>query len=107
MGILREPKSWRRDVPHKARRSPDHLTAEEGAHVRRALLFLRVRHGGMPKLAVMLGIGKSVVERACLGLTKPSAGVALRAARLAGEPVERLLRGEWPSESACPHCGRT
>jgi hypothetical protein len=106
MAVLVAPKTWRREPKSPARLSPDRLSPEESANVRRALLFLRTRHGGGPKLAGALGVGLDALHRAYWPKGKPGAGLALRAARLAGEPVESLLRGEWPKPEACPHCGR-
>jgi hypothetical protein len=34
-----------------------------------------------------------------------STGLALRASRVAGVPLERLLDRSWLPPGACPHCG--
>jgi len=106
MAILTKRETWRKDVVLHVRRSPDALSPEESANVRRALAFLRTRAGSTAKLAAQLGIAPHVVGRALWKGGKPGAGLALRAARLAGVDVEVVLRGEWPKEGTCPHCGR-
>jgi hypothetical protein len=105
MAILVETKAWRRELKAHVRVNPDALSLDEGAAVRRALLFLRVRHGGAAKLAKVIGVGVKMVEKACAKGGRPSAGLALRAARLAGISVEAILTAEWPG-NRCPHCGR-
>ncbi len=106
MAVLTEPRRWRRERVARARRSPDILSPEESAAVRRALVFLRTKLGGGPKLAEALGVGEDTLSRACWGKTRPGAGLALRTGKLAGVPVEAVLGGAWPPEGACPHCGR-
>jgi len=104
MAILRETKTWRRERPDVARRSCD-ITSEEQANARKALRFLAQRMGGWGKLAEAMGTNKATVYAAAKRRAV-SAGMAIRAARVAWEPVERLLGGRWPVEGACPHCGR-
>lgn len=105
MGILATTKTWRKPNIARARLASDRLSPEEAANVRRALLFLRTRHGGGPKLAEAMGVGLFALQRAYWPKGKPGAGLALRAAKLAGVPVEAILSGAWPG-GACPHCGR-
>lgn len=105
MGVLREVKTWRRDRPAKlARRSCD-ITRAEQENVRRALRFLAERFGDWRKLADAMGTSKATVYAASKGRAV-SAGMAIRAARVAWEPVESLLTGAWPKPDTCPHCGR-
>lgn len=106
MTILATKKSWRKSGEPRGDLAPD-LTTEEYAAVRRALVFLRARHGDMPKLAAALRVRPSLLARAFGKAGKPSAGLALRVARLAGTSVESVLGGTWPPEGACPHCGRS
>ncbi len=106
MTILTTTKSWRKSNLARARLASDRLSPEEAANVRRALLFLRTRHGGGPKLAEALGVGLFALQRAYWPKGTPGAGLAIRAAKLARAPVEALLSGEWPKEGACPYGGR-
>src|SRR5262249_24101805 len=103
-GVLREKKVYIR--PSTKRPRVDALTPEEQANTKKALRFLRSRHGGAPKLAKALGVLQSLIEKAVRTRKPPSLGLAFRAARLAGVPLEELLAGRWPPEGACPHCGR-
>jgi|SRR5579863_4072460 len=106
MGVLREPKTWRRERPKTGTRRSSDLTPEEQANVRRALVFLKTRLGSWPAVAKAMGAEKSTVWRSA-HKRNVSAGLALRAARVAGEPLERLLTGSWPAPGVCPHCGRS
>jgi hypothetical protein len=104
--VLTEPKRWARPRdPAKTRRSSD-LAPEEYANVKVALHVLRVRLGSVAKLAEALSAKAKTVTEALSVRGKPSAGLALRAARLAGVPLEDLLSGAWPLAGSCPHCGR-
>jgi hypothetical protein len=62
--------------------------------------------GGTKKLAEALSANLATVEEALSKRGKPSAGLALRAARLAKVALEAVLDGTWPVDGACPHCGR-
>lgn len=104
MTILTAPKTWRRS-PSPAKRAPE-LTPEEQAAVRRALVFLRAREGGMAQLAAALGVGSYVLGRALWKNGKPGVLLALRTAKAAGVSAEAVLTGAWPANGACPHCGR-
>jgi len=87
----------------ETRRSSD-LTLDEQEHVRAAVRFLRVRLGGLAKLAAAMGSNIGTVTAI---LRRPvSAGLALRVARAAKVPLEDVLTGRWPPDGMCPHCGR-
>jgi hypothetical protein len=104
--ILTEPKRWSRPRDQsKTRRSSD-LTPEEQGHAKAALRVLRVRYGTARKLAEALAANFATVTTALSVAGKPSAGLALRAARVAGVPLEDVLSGAWPKPGSCPHCGR-
>jgi transcriptional regulator with XRE-family HTH domain len=102
MPVLREAKTWSRP---KARWGPD-LSPEEVAHVKAALAFLRIRHGSLRALAGAMGVKVATVSYAACKKGGVSAGLALRAARAAGVPVEEMLAGRYPPPGVCPHCGR-
>jgi len=102
MAVLRERQAWR------AERRPwgPELTQDEVAHVKAALDFLRRRDGTFRALAEAMGLKKATIQYAAGKGKRASAGVALRAARAAGVPVEDILSGVWPKPETCPHCGR-
>ena len=105
VAILTTTKTWRA-APLARTRAPD-LTDEERAYVRRALAFLAVQAGGLGALAHVVGLSPIALRRFS-GATgrRPTAGLAVRLARAAKQPVDSILGGEWPPEGACPHCGR-
>ena len=97
---------WKRKprvIPYK---EVNQLTPEEQECVRIAVKVLRLRYGGTPKLARAMGVGTSAIYAPLEARGRPSAGLALRAARLAGVSVEAILSGDWPPDGACPLCGR-
>jgi hypothetical protein len=102
MPVLRERIGWSR--PRRPR-GPD-LTPDEATHVKAALAFLAARYKTWPALAVAMGLKLATVRYAACKGKGVSAGVALRAARAAGVPLEELLAGTWPPTGACPVCGR-
>jgi hypothetical protein len=106
--ILRSRVAWAKPRdPTATRRSYD-LTPEERTNASAAIRFLAKRHGTVGKLTLAMGAKRRTVlaamsRRRCA----VSAGLALRAARVAGVPLEDVLAGRWPVAGACPHCGRT
>jgi hypothetical protein len=66
-----------------------------------------MRLGSYAKLAEALGAKPATVNDSMHRSGKPSVALALRAARLAGVPLEDVLSGAWPKEGSCPMCGRT
>ena|ERR1700733_3272533 len=105
MGILREAKVWRRERPANLTRRSSDLTPDEQANVRKALRFLAVRLGSWPALGKAMRSNASTLWS--VAHKQPvSAGIALRAARVAEVAVEEVLGGRWPVEGMCPRCGR-
>ncbi len=105
MPILTERKVWRCSRPPY--RDPLALPVEEQAHVRRALRVLKLRYRGWPKLARALGVPLKSLERTLTGKDRPvSAGLAIKVARVAGVPVDEVLKGLFPRPGECPMCGR-
>lgn len=82
------------------------LTQEEQEHVRMALRYLRVQHGGLRPLAKVLHADIKVLRAAINGDRQVTASLTFRAARLAGVAIEDLLDGTYPPEGVCPHCGQ-
>jgi len=106
MAILRERTVWKAPRPaNETRRSTD-LTPEEQSNARAAIRFLAKRHGTLAKLAAAMRTKHGTLQSAVKEREVISAGIALRAARVAGVPLEDVLSGVWPPVGACPHCGR-
>jgi hypothetical protein len=74
------------------------LTTKEQANVRAALAFLKARYGVKP-LAKVLRVDRTTLN------APASPTTAFRVARLAGVPVDDVLRGSYPPPDVCPHCG--
>ena len=106
MAVLARPKVWKQTRPAGETRRTSDLTPEEQANVRRALVFLRTRLGGWTRLAAAMRTNETTTRQAGTRGRSVSAGLAIRAARVAGVPVDELLAGRWPKEGTCPHCGR-
>jgi hypothetical protein len=105
--VLTAPVSWKKPRPANLTRRSSDLTPEEQANAKRALRVLRVRLGGTKELAEALSANLATLGEALSKRGKPSAGLALRGARLAGAPMEDVLSGRWPVAGSCPHCGRS
>ncbi len=106
MAILRERVKWSAPrAANETRRASD-LTPEEQGNVKRALAVLRQRLGGNEALAKALAAKTDTIRSYGKARGRPSAGIAIRAARLAGASVDDVLAGRWPVDGACPHCGR-
>jgi CI repressor-like protein len=73
---------------------------------RNALRFLRARMGGEANLASALKVSRKTLDTVCAKGGRPSAGLVIRAARVAGASVEELLSGHFPAPGVCPYCGR-
>jgi hypothetical protein len=106
MAILTERKVWAKPHPINAPRRSSDLTPEEQANVKAALRFLWKRYGTLQKLAEAMGAKRGTVKLAMGRRGGVSAGIALRAARVAGVGVEDVFRGAWPILGTCPYCGR-
>lgn len=104
MTILTKTIEWK--SPGERRRFSD-LTSDEHQRVRVALRFLARRLGSWKALAAAMRAKESTVTYTASARSKPSAGVALRAARAAGVPLEDILSGAFPPADTCPHCGRS
>ena len=100
MPILTERVEW--SLPRKPR-SPE-LSLEEQAHAKVAVRFLRARLGSWATLAERTGLSIAILRHTMGKRSRVSANVALRVARVAGVPLEDVLRGAWPG-NACPTCG--
>ncbi len=109
MAVLTERKVWRRErrEPRKRSRNPaQNLTERQQANVRHALEVLRIRLGSWAELARAMGVLRAAVSRVVRGVTAPHAGYAMRAARVAGVPVDDIISGEFVRSGTCPFCGR-
>jgi hypothetical protein len=104
--VLTAPVVWKKPRPADKTRSSSDLTPEEQANVKIALRALRIRFGGVCQLGTAINVKEATLIAAVSRRGKPSAGVALRAARAAKVPLEDLLSGAWPKAGSCPMCGR-
>jgi transcriptional regulator with XRE-family HTH domain len=105
MAILRERRVWKR-APRPRGDRIDALTPEQRANVRRTMDILRTKHGDWKRVARVMGVSSQALMRALSGTGKPGAGVAVRAARLAGVTVEDVIGGAYAKAWVCPTCGR-
>jgi hypothetical protein len=80
------------------------LTAQEQAHVRAALRFLRSRCGGWAPLGKALRFKVATLGHVANGRAV-SPTVAFRVARFAKVGLDDLLAGKFLPPGACPHCG--
>src|SRR5579864_9186687 len=99
MAVLTHPVSWRRTA---RRDTSTDLTPAEQEHVRAALRFLAKRFGDYAKLARAMKTPRETVQRPALRGATVTAGIALRASRVAKVPMEDILAGAWPSSTMCP-----
>lgn len=95
----------------QATRPPRHpktvmsLTDPERRALRIALKNLRRAFGSWSCLAEVLGVSAASVEAVANGHDRGSPGLALRAARASGVPIERILSGKLAAADRCPTCG--
>lgn len=105
MAILTERKTWTKPrAPTYRRRSTD-LTYEEQAHLVAALRVLARMHGSITKMEAAVGVTKGIARKAINGTCRPTAGLAVRVARVVGTSVGELLVGAWPAAGCCRRCG--
>lgn len=105
MTILRHPVIWRKPQDPNRARNSFCLTPNEQANVKKALAVLRIRYGSWAKVAEAMGASLKTLDHAACRTGRPSAGLALRVARLAKAPMEAVLSGAFPKPSSCPMCG--
>ena len=106
MAILREREVRSRPVSRRSLELPNRLSPDEEKHVRAALRVLQVRFGGWAPVAAAMGVRANVLLRCVSRNGRPSAGLAVRTARLAKATIEDVLSGAWPAPGSCPMCGR-
>jgi hypothetical protein len=104
--VLTETKTWKKYRPPNETRKSSDLTPEEQARVRKILQVLRRRFGSWPQVAEALKVNLKTLTKVAGKSGKPSAGIALRAARAMNAPLEDLLSGAWPTPGTCIFCGR-
>jgi hypothetical protein len=63
-----------------------------------------MRQGGWKPLAKAIRGNVQTLQRMA-SRKSPSAGLAVRLARLAGVPVDDVLCGRFPAPGTCAHCG--
>jgi transcriptional regulator with XRE-family HTH domain len=107
MAILRERETWSRKRAARETEQPDDLTPEEGENVRAVLRALHHQYRRWDKLAKAMGVKTQTLKQAAnRKRRRPTAGFALRAARLAKCPVEMVLSGVVLESYSCGMCGQ-
>ena len=77
--------------------SPSSLTPDEAANMKAALKVLRLRHHHpLAVLARLPGVTRPTLAKSIHRNGNPSAGLAIRCARLAGVPIDDVLSGAFP-----------
>ena len=108
MSILTTKTVWRRPRAIVDTVNPEKLTPEQEERVRVALKFLHKRFGTWAALAKAMGVKPETLQQSAFRARRaPTSGMAIRAARVAVVPIERILSGLWPPKNVCPHCGQT
>jgi len=92
-------------APRRRRSSALGLTETERKRLRAALKNLRLAYGTWSCLAEVMGVPSKTLKKIANGQINGSPGMALRTARAAGIPFERLIGGII-SADRCPSCGR-
>jgi len=77
------------------------LTPEEARHVRLAIRNIARTFGSFANLARAVGVERNALNRK----GRPSAGLALAVARVAGISLDAMLRGTVQLADRCPTCG--
>lgn len=103
---LRPRRGQGSDPPVVRPRASRSLTDTEAMRLRAAVRNLRGLYGSLRCLAEVMGVSPKTLGNFLYGMTGGSPGLALRAAKAAGTPVEQLLGG-LASVGRCPHCGAT
>lgn len=106
MRILKEKEVRRRERAPRDHELVNELGATERANVIAALNVMHIRLGTWQAVAKAMSVTPRVVENAVARKRKPSAGLAIRVARLAGVSVDDVLSGAFPKPGSCPMCGR-
>jgi len=104
MTVLTKLETWEKSRALTTTRRSSDLTLQEQQNVKVALRFLAKRFVTYRKLAEAMGAKRDTVMLAGHS-GAVSAGIALRATRVAGVQVEAILSGVWPPTGMCPHCG--
>lgn len=70
-----------------------------------ALQFLRLRVGAWKPLVKALRYEYDSLQKVAAGKKAVTPALALRVARFAGVPMDKLLASQWLSARICLHCG--
>jgi transcriptional regulator with XRE-family HTH domain len=106
MAILLERKVWKRERQATSTERLNRLTTDDGENVLAALRVLRARRGSWALVAKAMGVTKRQLSAYRTGELQPSAGLAVRVARLAGVSVDEVLSGAFAAPRKCPECGQ-
>ena len=81
------------------------LTETEQAHVRTALLYLRLKVGTWAPLAKALHMEPESIGKIVTGKRNVTASLALRVARMVEVTFDDLVAGRYLPARTCPRCG--
>jgi hypothetical protein len=82
------------------------LTTDEQMNARKLIDFLLIRFGGWVLLCKALHCSRTNLTDVLAGRADVSPGLVFRMARVAGVPIDDVIRGRYPASDMCPHCGR-
>lgn len=106
MAVLAERKVWRREREAKSTARLNRLASNEEENVLAALRLLRARRGSWALVARAMGVTKRQLSAYRNGELRPSAGLAVRVARIASVSVDDVLSGEFATPQRCAACGQ-
>jgi hypothetical protein len=105
--IVRPNDAGQEKRPPKNSKPCRSLTDAERKQLRVLLRNLHRHFGSWPCLAEAMGVRWRALSSIASGKRRGSPGILLRAARIAGLPVERVLSGKLDLAGRCPTCGRS
>jgi transcriptional regulator with XRE-family HTH domain len=105
--LVPPPGSGQEKRPPKNTKPCLSLTDAERERLRIVLRNLHVQHRTWPALAEAMGVAASVLVSITSGKRRGSPAVLLRAARVSGLPLERILSTSLSVAGKCPTCGRS
>lgn len=106
MTILRTRETWRRPYAPRVIESSNRLPPDQQENVRAAMHAMRLRCHGWDALAVAMRVSAKTLRNMSARRGRPTAGMAIRIARLAGVSAGDVLSGVFRRPGACLACGR-
>jgi len=104
--IVRPNDGGQQTRPSRGKKPCFSLTPEESSRLRVVLNNLHRFYRTWDELARAMGVCREAVTRVASGRHPGSPALLLRAARVSGLPLERILSGTLTIAGRCPVCGR-